>query len=312
MKYLISIVGPTGVGKTSLSLHLAKKYGADILSSDSRQMYRHMDIGTAKPNQKVLDAFPHHFINTMDPDEVYSAGKFEADAENILKEVFTREDVAIVVGGSTLYINALWNGFDEMPDVPAEIRAGLNEELEEKGLEEMVKELYEVDPDTHFLVDKKNPMRVLRALEVYRASGQPISFFRKGEPKQETYYRHIKVGLKLDRNILYNRINHRVEQMAKKGLAEEVRKLLGMGYGPHNNALQSIGYREMIPFVKGKTNFYSAVKLTQRNSRRYAKRQFNYYRRFRDIQWFEAGKENEEEISRWIDERMGELENETI
>lgn len=308
MKYLISIVGPTGVGKTSLSLHLTKKYGADILSSDSRQMYRHMDIGTAKPNQAVLDAFPHHFINIMDPDEEYSAGKFEEDAEKLLKEIFEKKDVAVVVGGSTLYINALWYGFDDMPEVSPEIREALNEELAEKGLEEMVKELYEVDPDTHFLVDKKNPMRVLRALEVYRASGKPISFFRTGEKKKETYYKHIKVGLQLDRNILYNRINNRVEQMAKKGLAEEVRKLLAMGYGPQHNAMQSIGYREMIPFVNGETNFYSAVKLIQRNSRRYAKRQFNYYRRFRDIKWFEAGKENEEAISGWIDERMGELE----
>lgn len=304
MKYLISIVGPTGVGKTSLSLHLAKKYNTPILSSDSRQMYRYMDIGTAKPNKKVLEAFPHHFIDTMDPDEDYSAGRFEEDAEKLLKEIFEEKDVAIVVGGSTLYISALWHGFDEMPKVPAEIRAGLNQELEEKGLEELVKELYEVDPETHFLVDKKNPMRVLRALEVYRATGKPISFYRKGAKKKETYYKHIKIGLKLDRDILYKRINHRVEQMAKKGLAEEVRKLLKMGYGLQHNAMQSIGYREMIPFVKGKTNFYSAVKLIQRNSRRYAKRQFNWYRRFPDITWFEAGKENEEEISKWIDEKM--------
>jgi len=191
-----------------------------------------------------------------------------------------------------------------MPKVPVEVREQLNQELEEKGLEELVKELYKVDPETHFLIDKKNPMRVIRALEMYRATGKPISFYRKGAKKKETYYKHIKIGLKLDRDILYKRINHRVEQMAKKGLAEEVRKLLKMGYHEKLNAMQSIGYQEMIPFIKGKTNFYSAVKLIQRNSRRYAKRQFNWYRRFPDITWFEAGKENEEEIGKWVEERM--------
>jgi tRNA dimethylallyltransferase len=310
MKFLISIVGPTGVGKTSLSLFLAKKYKTEIISSDSRQMYRHMDIGTAKPNRKVLEAIPHHFIDSLDPDEPYSAGRFEVDAENLLKRLFEKHDVVIVVGGSTLYISALWHGMDDMPKIPEEVRSGLNAELEEKGLEALVQELAEVDPETHRYVDKKNPARVKRALEVFRATGKPISDFRKGKKKKETYYRHIKVGLRLDRPNLYKRINYRAEQMARKGLADEVRKLLKMGYGPELNSMQSIGYQEMIPFIEGKTNFFSAVKLMQRNSRRYAKRQFNWYRRFPDIKWFEASKDREEEIADWVAQAMAQAEQE--
>ncbi len=302
MKFLISIVGPTGVGKTSLSLFLAKKYQAEIISCDSRQMYKYMDIGTAKIGKKVRDVIPHHFIDTLTPDQTYNANQFEKDAEAVIKELFKRHDVAITVGGSTLYIEALWNGFDEIPDVDPAIRVQLREEWEAKGLQPLLDELYKVDPTTFNEVDRKNPNRVMRAVEVYRGTGKPISFFRKGQKKKDRDYQVLKIGLRLERDALYNRINHRVEQMAKKGLGPEVQRLLDMGYGPELNAMQSIGYQEMIPFLKGETNFYSAVKLIQRNSRRYAKRQLNWYRRYPDIQWFEPGME--EEVAKWVEETV--------
>ena len=257
MKYLISIVGPTGVGKTSLSLFLAKKYQAEIISCDSRQMYKYMDIGTAKISQKVRDVIPHHFIDTLTPDQRYNANQFEIDAEAVIGKLFERDDVAITVGGSTLYIEALWNGFDKIPDVGAEVREMLRKEWEEKGLQPLLDELYKVDPVTFSEVDRKNHMRVIRALEVYRETDKPISHFRKGQLKKEKPYKTLKIGLRLERDALYNRINHRVEAMAKKGLGQEVQRLLDMGYGPELNALQSIGYQEMIPFLKGETNFYS-------------------------------------------------------
>ena len=267
MPTLISIVGPTAVGKTSLSLYLAQRYHTDILSCDSRQMYRYMDIGTAKPEREVLETVCHHFIDILDPEEAYNAGRFEAEAEELLKTLFQRHEVVVAVGGSTLYVDALWNGIHEMPAIDPEIRKELQQERQQRGLAPLLEELQRVDPETYAKVDRNNPVRILRALEVYR---------------------------------LYGRINERVDERLEAGLLEEGKKLQEMGYDPGLNALQTIGYQELIAFLQGEISYDEAVRLIKRNSRRYAKRQLTWYRRYPDIQWFDLSATTEVEIGEWI------------
>ncbi len=296
--YLISIIGPTAIGKTRLSLRLAKKYQTEIISCDSRQMYRLIDIGTAKPTQVERKEVPHHFIDYLNPDELYTAGQFERDAEQLLTTLFKDKRVVIVVGGSTLYIRTLWEGIDDMPDIPTEVRQGLRKQYETTGLVPLLAELRQVDSETFNLIDQQNYMRVIRALEVYRASGKPISFFRNQKKAKTSDYVHIKIGLQLERTQLYARINQRVDEMLKNGFESEVKHLLSLGYLPTANALQSIGYREMLSYLEGTIDQAEAIRLIKRNSRRYAKRQFTFFRRFKDIQWFEAGADDE--IEKWL------------
>ncbi|MCB0844070.1 MAG: tRNA (adenosine(37)-N6)-dimethylallyltransferase MiaA [Bacteroidetes bacterium] len=303
MNTLISIVGPTGVGKTSLSLSLAQRFGTVIVSTDSRQMYRLMDIGTAKPNEKERSVVPHYFINTLNPDENYNAAKFEEEAEAILSDLFKTNPVVISVGGSTLYIDALWHGFDDMPSIPAEIRDTLNHQFQTNGLTSLVEELEKVDPVTFAQIDQANPARVIRALEIFRATGTPISTFRKGKKKKIHPYRLIKIALYDEREVLYERINQRVQEMVELGLESEVRDLLEQGYSRDLPSMQSIGYREMADYISGEISYDEAIRLIQRNSRRYAKRQLTWFRRYDDVNWFQAG-ENEK-IIQWLEKQMG-------
>jgi tRNA dimethylallyltransferase len=298
MKTLISIVGPTASGKTALAIRLAMIYETVILSADSRQMYRYMDIGTSKPTPEERKKAKHYFLDILDPDESYSAGRFEADAEALLADLFRTHEVVVVAGGSTLYMDALWNGFDEMPEIPPGIREELNREFQENGLENLLTELAGSDPDTFVAIDKKNPARVIRALEVIRASGLPYSSFRKGRNKKNRTYRLIKIGLQMDRNRLYERINHRVEQMMQAGLPDEVEKLMKMGYSPECKSLQSIGYGELVAHFQGMLTLGKAVAAIQQNSRRYAKRQLTWFRRDPEIRWFDA--EKAEEAEAWV------------
>lgn len=292
MKHLICIAGPTAAGKTTLSIELAKQFGTAVLSADSRQMYRYMDIGTAKPTPEERQGIPHYFIDTLDPDEEYSAGRFEADADKLLKTLFVQNEVVICVGGSTLYYEALWNGMDDMPAIPEDIRNQLNLEFRDKGLESLVSELSDIDPPTFSTIDRQNPARVIRALEVFRATGQPISSFRIKKEKQ-TDWEIIKIGLTDDRPMLYRRIDARVLEMIRMGLLEEVGTLLERGYSPDLASLQSIGYQEIISHLQGNISQEEAIRLIQRNSRRYAKRQLTWFRRYEDMIWFQAGKISE-------------------
>ena len=303
MKYVICIIGPTAVGKSALSLELADRLQAEIISSDSRQMYRYLDIGTAKASEEELSRARHHFVNSLDPDQEYNAADFEKEAEALIHDLHNRSDVVIVVGGSTLYMDALWFGFDEMPQIDPEVRKGLMHEFESQGLESLLKELEKVDAETFASIDQQNHARVIRALEVYRSSGKPISFYRKGKKPKETSWKYLKIGLTDERKLLYERIDERVLEMIEAGLEKEVKSLLET-YGPQAPALQSIGYSEMISYLKGEIDRAEAIRLVQRNSRRYAKRQFTWFRRYEDIQWFEAGKL--EEIWNWL---QGEMEN---
>ncbi|MEO0397530.1 MAG: tRNA (adenosine(37)-N6)-dimethylallyltransferase MiaA [Cyanobacteria bacterium P01_A01_bin.137] len=301
---LISIVGPTAVGKTRLSIQLAQHFGTEIISGDSRQMYRYLDIGTAKPDAEERAGIPHHLLDFLEPDQSYNAGQFERDVEALLPNLFAKHPVVIVVGGSTLYMDALWFGFHEMPEIPPAIRNQLNQRLQTEGLAALQQELAQVDPVTFERIDQQNPARIIRALEVFHASGTPISVFRKGREPKETPYRQLKIGLTDDRASLYERINHRVLQMLEAGLEQECTSLLEKGYSPDSQAFRSIGYQEMFPYLRGEMDQEEAIRLIQRNSRRYAKRQLTYYRRYPDIEWFQATEVDR--VLPWVASKMKE------
>ncbi|MEM6348765.1 MAG: tRNA (adenosine(37)-N6)-dimethylallyltransferase MiaA [Bacteroidota bacterium] len=298
MNQLISIVGPTAVGKTQLSLFLARQLQTEIISTDSRQIYQGMDIGTAKPSLEELHQAPHHFINHLSPEVDYNAGIFEKEADALIKQLFHQHRHLITVGGSTLYINALWNGIDPMPKISHEIRNQLRREWEAAGLGPLLEELAKVDPETFDKIDRQNPVRILRALEVYRTCGTPISVFRKNRKLKSTHYQLIKIGLQEERAQLYERINQRVDQMFEEGLIAEVEGLLSAGISREVNSMQSIGYREVVQYLNHQHSLEEAKRLVKRNSRRYAKRQMTWFRRDKDIKWFKAGQK--EEVLQWL------------
>ncbi|PIB36014.1 tRNA (adenosine(37)-N6)-dimethylallyltransferase MiaA [Reichenbachiella sp. 5M10] len=283
---LVVIAGPTAVGKTALSIRLATTYQTEILSADSRQFYREMEIGTAKPDQDELEAVPHHFINSHSVEEEYDAGQFAEDADALLQRLFEAHDVVFVVGGSGLYIKALCEGLDEMPAVPAGIRETLREELETVGLEVLLAELEEADPVYYAQVDRHNHQRVIRALEVIRATGRPFSSHRQAKPKRQRSYDVLKIGIHEDRKTLYQRIDDRMDVMIAEGLFDEAEALY-----PHRtlNALQTVGYREIFGYLDGAYDRAEAVRLLKRNSRRYAKRQMTWFSRDDEFHWFERG-----------------------
>lgn len=299
---LVSIVGPTGVGKTSLSLALARHFETEIIIADSRQMYQKLDIGTAKPSEEELAAAPHHLVDWLSPEEEIDAEKFREKAESIIRDRFEDHDMLIVVGGSTLYMQALWFGLNEMPAIPEEIRTNLNEAFAANGLEPLLDELHKVDPLTWDQIDRQNHARVIRALEVYRATGTPISTFRQQEIETNHDWTHLKIALEDDRAALYERIDRRVELMLEAGLEEEIRGLLNDGLKPESQSLRSIGYQEWVAHFQGEYDREEAIRLHKRNSRRYAKRQLTWYRRYEDVQWFQAG-ETESVIS-WLETQL--------
>lgn len=281
-KYLIVVGGPTAVGKTAFSIALAKALQTVILSADSRQLYKDLTIGTAKPSAEELQAARHYFIDILPPDQAYDAGQFEKDALALLDKLFQEHDTVVVAGGSGLYVKALCEGFDHMPEVPQGIREQLNKELEQKGLDPLLTELQTVDEPYYQQVDRQNPQRIIRALEVYRASGKPYSFYRKDE-KIKRPFNIIKIGLERNRKELYQRINLRIDQMIAEGLEDEARSLY-----PYRtlNALQTVGYQEWFAYFEGEYDYEEAVRLLKRNSRRYAKRQLTWFKRDAGFTWF--------------------------
>ena len=286
---LVSIVGPTAVGKTALAIKVAQYFETEILSADSRQFFRELNIGTAKPSSDELKTVIHHFINSHSIDEEYNAGSFERDVTGLLNSLFHKKKVVVAVGGSTLYLKALWEGFDKMPKITQGVREELNSELREKGLAILLEELQKYDPDYFELVDRKNGQRVIRALEVIRSSGKPFSFFRISN-KKDLPYRNLKIGLNMEREILFDRINERMDRMISRGLFEEVESLLK--YKDHH-ALQTVGYTEIFDYLRGDYGREEAIRLLKRNSRRYAKRQLTWFRKDEDIHWFEPGNEKD-------------------
>lgn len=279
-KKLIVIAGPTAVGKTAVAIQLAKKYQCPILSFDSRQFYKEMEIGTAKPSVEELNEAPHYFISNLSIHDSYTSGKFETQALETLDKLYLNHDLVIAVGGSGLYINALCYGIDDIP-TSEEIRNELIQEWQNSGLENLQQQLKMVDPDFFETTDIQNPRRVIRALEVFRKSGLPYSHFRKNQNKPREFDT-LWIGLELDREILFERINNRVDLMLQHGLIDEVHRLY-----PYKElkALKTVGYQEFFEFMDGKHDFEQAIHLVKRNTRVFAKKQMVWFKRNPQINW---------------------------
>jgi tRNA dimethylallyltransferase len=279
---LIVIVGPTGSGKTDLSIRLAQHFGAPILSADSRQVYRGMAIGSAQPTDEQLVAAQHYFIADRAVTDRFTCADFETEALALLDTLFRTHDKVIAVGGSGLYVDALCRGLDELPDADIEIRNTLNTRLQSEGLEPLTEQLRELDPEYWEAVDRHNPARVVRGLEVCLQTGAPYSTFRSGRATERPF-EIVKIGIEMERTQLYERIDRRVDEMLADGLEAEARALY-----PHRHlpSLQTVGYREMFGYFEGLYARDEAIRLIKRNSRRYAKRQMTWFRRDPRVHWF--------------------------
>jgi len=282
-KTLISIVGPTGVGKTALAIKLAKEYHTEIISADSRQFYREMNIGTAKPSQEELNSVPHHFINSHSVHDEYSAGDYEKEALACIDTLFKKNDVLILVGGSGLFINAVCTGLDNLPKPASGIRENLVKALQEKGIEYLQDQLQKADPSYYAEVDINNPQRIIRALEVFETTAIPFSAWRKKDMGLRKF-NIITIGVNIEREKLYAQINRRVDMMMSHGLLNEVKLLL-----PYKNRapLLSVGYSELFDYFDGKYSLEEAIEKIKQNTRRYAKRQLTWFKKNKDTAWFQ-------------------------
>ena len=280
---LIVIVGPTAIGKTALSIALAQQFSTEIISADSRQFFREMEIGTAKPSAEELAAAPHHFINSHSIQTLFSTGDFEVQALQLIEELFKKKDVLIMVGGSGLYIDAVCKGLDDMPETDLNIRVQLNQLVASEGLDPIRKQLSELDPEYYQQVDQSNPQRMIRGLEFFLSTGRKLSSFFTNSKKQRPF-KILKIGLNTDRAFLYDRINKRVDQMMEKGLLEEVR---GLQPYRHCNALNTVGYSELFAYLDGQLTLAEAVDKIKQNTRRFAKRQLTWFRKDDSTSWFE-------------------------
>ncbi len=283
-KILLVVAGPTASGKTTLGIQLAQHYHTEILSADSRQFYRETTIGTAKPTAKELAAAPHHFVNSLSIEQEYNIGDFERDALSFLDSFYRRQELAVMVGGSGLYIKAVCEGLDVFPAVSEGARAALVELFETQGILALQEELALADPVYYDKVDRANPHRLIRALEICRSTGQPFSSFQ-GRNKAPRPFKVLTVAIEWERAALYERINHRVDLMIEAGLIEEARRL-----HPQQalNALQTVGYRELFDHFNGLTDLPTAIELIKRNTRRYAKRQLTWLRKQASVHWVTA------------------------
>jgi tRNA dimethylallyltransferase len=288
-KTLIVIVGPTAIGKTALAIEIAKQFSTEIISADSRQFFKEMEIGTAKPSAEELAAAPHHFINSHSVNTLFSTGDFEIQALKLMDELFKKHDLLVMVGGSGLYIDAVCKGLDDLPATDINIREQLNEQLATEGIEAIKDQLSRDDPEYYAKVDQSNPQRMIRGLEFFLSTGMKLSSFLTNSKKTRPF-NIIKIGLNTDRAILYNRINLRVDLMMDAGLLDEVKAL--KDYRSYN-ALNTVGYSELFAYLDGEIDLEQAVDKIKQNTRRFAKRQLTWFRRDDHTTWFEPNRTDE-------------------
>jgi tRNA dimethylallyltransferase len=303
-RHVVVLVGPTASGKTSVSLHLARLLNAEIISADSRQVYKYMDIGTAKPSSEDRSQVRHHFIDEILPDQEFNAGEYGARGREVIDAIFGRGHMPLVVGGSGLYVQSLIDGFFEGPGADWEYRKMLEERIQQGKLDELISELRTVDPVSASRIDPTKPRRVVRALEVHHTTGKPLSVLQL-EGRIIVHFTPFFFGLEWERTALYRRVNARCEEMLRDGLLEEVNRLEGMGYGSSLNALRTVGYAEAFAYHSGKITYDEMVRLFKQNSRRYAKRQVTWFRRDERTEWVRMDNETaSEEIARQIARRL--------
>lgn len=286
---LIILLGPTGVGKTALSIRIANHFGTEIISCDSRQLFREMSIGTAVPGEELLNQVPHHFIRSHSIFDNYNAARFETDVMERLQSLFAVHRTVLMTGGSMLYIDAVCRGIDDLPDIDPELRATLANRMNQEGIERLRAELKLLDPAYYHEIDLQNPVRILRALEVCYTTGKTFSSQRTRTSKERNF-RIVKIGLNRDRSELYDRINQRVDEMMLAGLELEARSLY-----PNRqlNTLNTVGYRELFEYFEGNCNRGEAVEKIKANTRKYARKQLTWFRKDPDIQWFHPNQEAE-------------------
>ena len=282
MKTLFVLIGPTGVGKTELSLSIAEMLGCDIVSADSRQMYADLKIGTAAPTSKELARVRHHFVGQLALTDYYSAARYEEEAMECLSKLFTQNDYALLTGGSMMYVDAVCKGIDDIPTVDAETRSFMMERYEKEGLETLCAELRLLDPEYYRTVDLKNPKRVIHALEICHMTGRTYTSYRTQTCKERPF-RIVKIGLRREREELYERINRRVEIMMEQGLLEEVRNVLPYR---HLNSLNTVGYKELFMYLDGEWTLDFAIEKIKQNSRIYSRKQMTWFKRDTEIHWF--------------------------
>nr|WP_321354941.1 tRNA (adenosine(37)-N6)-dimethylallyltransferase MiaA [uncultured Draconibacterium sp.] len=297
-KTLVVITGPTGIGKTEVSIKIARHFNAEIVSADSRQIFKELCIGTAVPSPEELAAVPHHFIQSHSVEENYNASRYETEALQLIDKLFQKKDVLLLVGGSMLYIDAICKGIDIMPDADPEVRAALKKQLEEEGLESLRLQLKRLDPEYYKKVDLKNPNRIIHALEISIQTGKPYSSFRSDRPKERPF-QILKIALNCDRQVLHNRINLRVDKMMEAGLEKEARSVY---HKKHLNSLNTVGYQELFAYFNGEIPREKAIELIKRNSRRYARKQITWFRRDETVKWFEPT--DTKEIIDWINDQI--------
>lgn len=281
-KYLVTVAGPTAVGKTALSIRLASILNTEIISADSRQFFRELNIGTAKPSPEELAQVPHHFINSHSISETYSAGDFERDALALMDQLFAKHDILVMTGGSGFYLKAVTDGLDDLPAPLPGLRESLTQKLTEHGLDTLQEEIRQIDPAFSATPEISNPQRVLRALEVFYTSGTPISQFRKKNMRRRPF-EMINIALDRERAELYDRIDRRMDMMLDEGLVTEARSLIA--FRAHH-ALQTVGYKEVYGFLDGAYDELEMTRLLKQNSRRYAKRQLTWFRHQGNFEWF--------------------------
>jgi tRNA dimethylallyltransferase len=304
MSRLLTIVGPTSSGKTYLSLLLAERLDGEIVSADSRQIYRYLDIGTAKPSKEARSVTVHHFIDILDPSDDYSAGRFGNDARTTILDILGRGKQPILVGGSGLYVKAVIDGLFEGPAKDPEVRERLESRLAQEGSAALWKALQVIDPVSALRMEPSKPRRIIRALEVYYATGRPLSDHHRDQSTPPSFEVE-QFGLEWERKVLYDRIDQRVNWMISQGLVEEVRGLEAKGFDRNYNALNTVGYKEVFDFLKGNVKFEPMVDLIKRNTRRFAKRQLTWFRRDTRIHWIKI--EKDEDIVMKVDTVTDEL-----